>query len=251
MRILVPIKKVVDYNVRVLPTACKKRVDIENVKMSVNPFDEIALEEAIRLKEKNYAEEICLVTIGPESCEDILRSGLAMGADRAMLIVTEIDLISIQIAQILNSLLKRNKFDLILMGKQAIDDDCNQTGQMLAGLAGLPQATFASELEVTKKSKEMLVIREVDTGVETVSFSLPAVITADLRLNEPRYISLPNIMKAKKKEMEKIELEKLNINFAKSIEVIEISEPEERSKGEILHNVDDLLFELKETLKVI
>ena len=174
-----------------------------------------------------------------------------MGADRAMLIVTEIDLISIQIAQILNSLLKRNKFDLILMGKQAIDDDCNQTGQMLAGLAGLPQATFASELEVTKKSKEMLVIREVDTGVETVSFSLPAVITADLRLNEPRYISLPNIMKAKKKEMEKIELEKLNINFAKSIEVIEISEPEERSKGEILHNVDDLLFELKETLKVI
>lgn len=240
MKILVPIKKVVDYNVVVRPTSDKKNVDTENVKMSINPFDEIALEEAIRIKENGKADEIVAVSCGGENWQDILRTALAMGADRALLIVSNETLTPISVAKILQKVFEKENPNLIIMGKQAIDDDCNQTGQMLASLIKLPQATFASKISFISDD-EIEVTREVDGGMEIVKLVLPALITADLRLNEPRYITLPNIMKSKKKNIEKIILNDLNVEISNNLKILEIKEPEPRIKGIKVQNVDDLI----------
>ena len=246
MKILVPIKRVVDYNVVVRPTADKKNVDTENVKMGINPFDEIALEEAIRIKESGKANEIVVVTCGDDKCQDILKTALAMGADRALHVISKDFLIPISVAKILHKIFEKEKPNLILMGKQAIDDDCNQTGQMLAALTKIPQATFASEIEFSSSDKELEVTREVDGGVEKIKLELPALITADLRLNEPRYITLPNIMKAKKKIIEQINMDDLNVTITNNLEIIEIKDPETRKKGLQIKNVDELLSHLKD-----
>ena len=238
MKILVPIKRVVDYNVVVRPTADKKNVDTENVKMSVNPFDEIALEEAIRIKESGKADEIVVVTCGEAKCQDILKTALAMGADRALHVISEDSLIPISVAKILKKIFEKEKPNLIIMGKQAIDDDCNQTGQMLAALTKIPQATFASKIEFTSIDNEVEVSREVDGGIEKIKLTLPALITADLRLNEPRYITLPNIMKAKKKKIEQISIDELNVTILNKLEILEIREPEARKKGLQVKNID-------------
>ena len=251
MKIIVPVKKVVDYNVIVRPTADRKQVDLSNIKMGMNPFDEIALEEAVRLKERGIAEKIILITIGNENCEDILRSGLAMGADEANLIVSNENYTPIQIANILFEKLKSENADLIIMGKQAIDDDCNQTGQMLASLANLPQATFASKVEINENKNQIIVTREIDSGVQKVSMKVPALITVDLRLNEPRYISLPNIMRAKKKTIQKIPIEDLNLKLESDFEILEIFDPEKREKGITVKDEATLIHELKHTSKVI
>ncbi len=246
MKILVPIKRVVDYNVVVRPTSDKKNVDTENVKMSINPFDEIALEEAIRIREIEKADEIVVVTCGEAKCQDILKTALAMGADRALLVNTKNNLIPISVAKILQKIFEKEGANLIIMGKQAIDDDCNQTGQMLAALLKIPQATFASKVEFTSTDKEVEVTREVDGGIEKIKLELPALITADLRLNEPRYITLPNIMKAKKKNIEQISVDALNISISSKLEILEINEPQAREKGIQIANVDELLSHLKD-----
>ena len=246
MKILVPIKRVVDYNVVVRPTSDKKNVDTENVKMSINPFDEIALEEAIRIREIEKADEIVVVTCGEAKCQDILKTALAMGADRAILVNTKSNLMPISVAKILHKIFEKEKANLIIMGKQAIDDDCNQTGQMLAALLKIPQATFASKVEFTSTDKEVEVTREVDGGIEKIKLELPALITADLRLNEPRYITLPNIMKAKKKNIEQISVDDLNISISSKLEILEINEPQAREKGIQIANVDELLSHLKD-----
>lgn len=248
MKILVPIKRVVDYNVVVRPTADKKNVDTENVKMSINPFDEIALEEAIRIKESGKGNEIVVATCGKENCQDILKTALAMGADRALLVISNDSLTPISVAKILQKVFEKEKSDLVIMGKQAIDDDCNQTGQMLAALTNLPQATFASKVEFTSNEKEIEVTREVDGGVEKIKLELPALITADLRLNEPRYITLPNIMKAKRKTIEQIKMDDLNVTIYNKLEILEIKEPEARKKGMQIKNVDELLSHLKDKI---
>ena len=246
MKILVPIKRVVDYNVVVRPTSDKKNVDTENVKMSINPFDEIALEEAIRIREIEKADEIVVVTCGEAKCQDILKTALAMGADRALLVNTKNNLMPISVAKILQKILEKERANLIIMGKQAIDDDCNQTGQMLAALLKIPQATFASKVEFTSIDKEVKVTREVDGGIEKIKLELPALITADLRLNEPRYITIPNIMKAKKKNIEQISVDDLNISISSKLEILEINEPQAREKGIQIANVDELLSHLKD-----
>ena len=246
MKILVPIKRVVDYNVVVRPTSDKKNVDTENVKMSINPFDEIALEEAIRIREIEKADEIVVVTCGEAKCQDILKTALAMGADRALLVNTKNNLMPISVAKILHKIFEKEGANLIIMGKQAIDDDCNQTGQMLAALLKIPQATFASKVEFTSIDKEVEVTREVDGGIEKIKLELPALITADLRLNEPRYITLPNIMKAKKKNIEQISVDDLNISISSKLEILEINEPQAREKGIQIANVDELLSHLKD-----
>tara|TARA_X000001036_G_scaffold431823_1_gene466752 strand:- start:37 stop:792 length:756 start_codon:yes stop_codon:yes gene_type:complete len=246
VKILVPIKRVVDYNVVVRPTSDKKNVDTENVKMSINPFDEIALEEAIRIREIEKADEIVVVTCGEAKCQDILKTALAMGADRALLVNTKNNLIPISVAKILQKIFEKEGANLIIMGKQAIDDDCNQTGQMLAALLKIPQATFASKVEFTSTDKEVEVTREVDGGIEKIKLELPALITADLRLNEPRYITLPNIMKAKKKNIEQISVDALNISISSKLEILEINEPQAREKGIQIANVDELLSHLKD-----
>ena len=246
MKILVPIKRVVDYNVVVRPTSDKKNVDTENVKMSINPFDEIALEEAIRIREIEKADEIVVVTCGEAKCQDILKTALAMGADRALLVNTKNNLMPISVAKILQKIFEKEGANLIIMGKQAIDDDCNQTGQMLAALLKIPQATFASKVEFTSTDKEVEVTREVDGGIEKIKLELPALITADLRLNEPRYITLPNIMKAKKKNIEQISVDALNISISSKLEILEINEPQAREKGIQIANVDELLSHLKD-----
>ncbi len=251
MKIIVPVKKVVDYNVIVRPTSNGKEVDLSNIKMGMNPFDEIALEEAVRLKERGLAEKIIIITIGNENSEDVLRSGLAMGADEGNLIVSNEIYAPIQIASILNEILKTENADLVIMGKQAIDDDCNQTGQMLASLANLPQATFISKLEINAKKDQITVSREVDSGVQKVSMNLPAVVTVDLRLNEPRYISLPNIMKAKRKKIQKIPIENFNLKLKPGVEILEISYPKKREKGITVKDEISLINELKNTSKVI
>ena len=251
MKILVPIKRVVDYNVVVRPTADKKNVDTENVKMSVNPFDEIALEEAIRIKESGKADEIVVVTCGEAKCQDILKTALAMGADRALHVISEDSLIPISVAKILKKIFEKEKPNLIIMGKQAIDDDCNQTGQMLAALTKIPQATFASKIEFTSIDNEVEVSREVDGGIEKIKLTLPALITADLRLNEPRYITLPNIMKAKKKKIEQISIDELNVTILNKLEILEIREPEARKKGLQVKNIDELISHLKDKSEAI
>jgi len=249
MKILVPVKRVVDYNVKVRVKSDNTGVDIASVKMSMNPFDEIAVEEAVRLKEKGVATEIIAVSCGTAQCQETLRTAMAIGADRAILVETTEELQPLAVAKLLKALVDKEQPGLIILGKQAIDDDCNQTGQMLAALADLPQATFASKVEVA--DGKVSVTREVDGGLETISVTLPAVITADLRLNEPRYVTLPNIMKAKKKPLEVVKPADLGVDVAPRIQTLKVTEPPKRSAGIRVPDVATLVAKLKSEAKVI
>jgi electron transfer flavoprotein beta subunit len=249
MKILVAVKRVVDYNVKVRVKSDNSGVDIANVKMSMNPFDEIAIEEAVRLKEKGLATEVIAVSCGVTQCTETLRTAMAIGADRAILVETTAELQPLAVAKLLKALVDKEHPGLIILGKQAIDDDCNQTGQMLAGLCDLPQATFASQLEVIDGKAR--VTREVDGGSETLSISLPAIITTDLRLNEPRYVTLPNIMKAKKKPLDIFKPEDLGVDVAPRIKTLRVSEPPKRSAGIKVPDVATLVAKLKNEAKVI
>ncbi len=249
MKVLVPVKRVVDYNVKVRVKSDQSGVDIANVKMSMNPFDEIGLEEAVRLREKGIATEVIAVSCGVTQCQETLRTALAIGADRAILVETSEELQPLAVAKLLKALVDREQPGLIILGKQAIDDDCNQTGQMLAALANLPQATFASKVEIADGRAN--VTREVDGGLETVSFNLPAVVTTDLRLNEPRYVTLPNIMKAKKKVLEILKPEDLGVDIKPRIKTLKVVEPPKRSAGIRVPDVATLVDKLKNEAKVI
>ena len=249
MKVLVTVKRVVDYNVKVRIAPDGSDVDIANVKMSMNPFDEIAVEEAVRLKEQGKVTEIIAVTCGTAASQDVLRTAFAMGADRGILVTSEGPLQPLGVAKILQALVTREAPDLVLMGKQAIDDDCNQTGQMLAGLLSRPQATFASKVDL--QANEALVTREVDGGLQTIAVQLPAIVTADLRLNEPRYVTLPNIMKAKKKEIETIEAGSLGVDVTPRLHQLKVAEPAGRAAGVKLSTVDELIEKLKNEAKVI
>jgi len=249
MKILVPVKRVVDYNVKVRVKSDRTGVDIANVKMSMNPFDEIAVEEAVRLKEKGVATEIIAVSCGVAACQETLRTALAIGADRAVLIETDVELQPLAVAKLLKALLDKEGPGLAILGKQAIDDDANQTGQMLAALAGLPQATFASSIEIADGRAK--VTREVDGGMEIVTLTLPAVATTDLRLNEPRYVTLPNIMKAKKKPMETLKPADLGVDVTPRLKTLSVSEPAGRKAGVKVADVAALIDKLKNEAKVI
>jgi len=249
MKIMVPVKRVVDYNVKVRVKSDNTGVDIANVKMSMNPFDEIAVEEAVRLKEKGAATEVIAVSRGVTQCQETLRTAMAIGADRAILVETVEELQPLAVAKLLKSLMEREQPGLVIMGKQAIDDDANQTGQMLAALVNRPQATFASKIELA--DGQARVTREVDGGLETVSVSLPAVITTDLRLNEPRYVTLPNIMKAKKKQLDIVKPEDLGVNVAPRLKTLKVSEPPKRGAGIKVPDVATLVSKLKNEAKVI
>jgi electron transfer flavoprotein beta subunit len=243
MKLLVPIKRVVDFNVKIRVKPDGSGVDIANVKMSMNPFDEIAIEEAIRIKEAGHAEEIIAVSIGPQKAQETLRTALAMGADRAILYRTELNLEPLAVAKILKHAAGKEKPGLIILGKQAIDDDSNQTGQMLAALLGWPQGTFASKVAV--KDGAIDVVREVDGGLQTVSLQLPAIVTADLRLNQPRYASLPNIMKAKKKPLDEIDAASLGICIEPKIKVLKTAEPPARKAGIKVKSAQELVDKLR------
>ena len=251
MKILVPVKRVVDYNVKVRVKSDGTGVDIANVKMSMNPFDEIAVEEAVRLKEKGIATEVIAVSCGVTHCQETLRTAMAIGADRGILVETpaDLELQQLAVAKLLKALVDKEQPGLIILGKQAIDDDCNQTGQMLAALADLPQATFASKVEVV--DGKVQVTREIDGGLEILSLSMPAVITTDLRLNEPRYVTLPNIMKAKKKQLDNFKPEDLGVDVSPRITTLKVSEPPKRSAGIKVPDVATLVDKLKNTSKVI
>ncbi|MBL8327254.1 MAG: electron transfer flavoprotein subunit beta/FixA family protein [Rubrivivax sp.] len=251
MKVLVPVKRVVDYNVKVRVKSDGTGVDIANVKMSMNPFDEIAVEEAVRLKEKGAATEVIAISCGVTQCQETLRTAMAIGADRAILVETpaDLDLQPLAVAKLLKALVDKEQPGLVILGKQAIDDDCNQTGQMLAALAGLPQATFASKVEVADGSVK--VTREVDGGLETLSLTLPAVITTDLRLNEPRYVTLPNIMKAKKKTLEVLKPADLGVDVAPRIKTLKVAEPPKRGAGQKVADVATLVDKLKNEAKVV
>ena len=249
MKVLVPVKRVVDYNVKVRVKSDQSGVDIANVKMSMNPFDEIAVEEAVRLKEKGVVTEVIAVSCGVAQCQETLRTAMAIGADRAILVETSVELQPLAVAKLLKALVDKEQPGLVILGKQAIDDDCNQTGQMLAALAGLPQATFASKVEV--EGEKAKVTREVDGGLETLSISLPAVVTTDLRLNEPRYVTLPNIMKAKKKPLENLKPEDLGVDVTPRIKTLKVSEPPKRGAGVKVPDVATLVNKLKTEAKVI
>jgi electron transfer flavoprotein beta subunit len=249
MKVLVAVKRVVDYNVKVRVKSDGTGVDIANVKMSMNPFDEIAVEEATRLKEKGLATEIIAVSCGPAQCQETLRTAMAIGADRGILVETNEELQPLAVAKLLKALVDKEQPGLMILGKQAIDDDCNQTGQMLAALGDFPQATFASKIEIAEGQAK--VTREVDGGLETLAVSLPAVVTTDLRLNEPRYVTLPNIMKAKKKPLDVFKPEDLGVNVAPRIKTVKVSEPPKRSAGIKVPDVAALIDKLKNTAKVI
>ncbi|MEY8878146.1 MAG: electron transfer flavoprotein subunit beta/FixA family protein [Leptothrix sp. (in: b-proteobacteria)] len=249
MKALVPVKRVVDYNVKVRVKADGSGVDIANVKMSMNPFDEIAIEEAVRLREKGVVTEVIAVSCGVTQCQETLRTAMAIGADRAILVECADELQPLAVAKLLKALVDREQPQLIILGKQAIDDDCNQTGQMLAALADLPQATFASKVEIADGRAN--VTREIDGGLETVSVSLPAVITTDLRLNEPRYVTLPNIMKAKKKPLETVTPAALGVDITPRLKTLKVSEPPQRSAGIKVPDVATLVAKLKNEAKVI
>ena len=249
MKILVPVKRVVDYNVKIKVKSDKSGVDLENVKMSMNPFDEIAVEEAVRLKEKKLSNEIIAISIGSAKSEETIRTALAIGADKGILVETEEEVQPLEVAKILKEIVKKNNPDLVLMGKQAIDDDSNQTGQMLAALLGWPQGTFASKLEIN--GKKINVTREIDGGLETLGMELPAIITTDLRLNEPRYASLPNIMKAKQKPIEKITPGDLNVEIKQRLKTLEVTEPPKKEAGIKVGSVQELISKLHEEEKVI
>jgi len=249
MKVLVPVKRVVDYNVKVRVKSDGTGVDIANVKMSMNPFDEIAVEEAVRLKEKGVVTEVIAVSCGVTQCQETLRTAMAIGADRAVLVETTEELQPLAVAKLLKALVDKEQPGLIILGKQAIDDDANQTGQMLAALADLPQGTFASKVEVA--GDKVNVTREVDGGLETVSLSIPAVITTDLRLNEPRYVTLPNIMKAKKKQLDVFKPEDLGVDVKPRLKTIKVSEPAGRKAGIKVADVAALVDKLKNEAKVI
>jgi electron transfer flavoprotein beta subunit len=249
MKVLVAVKRVVDYNVKVRVKSDGTGVDIANVKMSMNPFDEIAIEEAVRLKEKGFVTEIIAVSCGVTQCSETLRTAMAIGADRAILVETTEELQPLAVAKLLKALVDKEQPGLIILGKQAIDDDCNQTGQMLAALCDMPQATFASKVEVS--DGKAVVSREVDGGMETLSISLPAVITTDLRLNEPRYVTLPNIMKAKKKQLDIFKPEDLGVDVSHRLKTLKVSEPPKRSAGIKVPDVATLVAKLKTEAKVL
>jgi electron transfer flavoprotein beta subunit len=249
MKILVAVKRVVDYNVKIRVKSDQSGVDLANVKMSMNPFDEIAVEEAVRLKEAGVASEIVVVSAGPTQCQETLRTALAIGADRAILVEADSDLQPLAVAKILQALCQKEQSQIVILGKQAIDDDSNQTGQMLASLMDIPQATFASKIVVADGKAN--VTREVDGGLETISLSLPAVVTTDLRLNEPRYVTLPNIMKAKKKTLEVIKPEDLGVDVSPRLKMIKVEEPPKRTAGIIVADVAALVDKLKNEAKVI
>jgi electron transfer flavoprotein beta subunit len=249
MKILVAVKRVVDYNVKIRVKSDQSGVDTANVKMSMNPFDEIAVEEAIRLKEAGIASEIVVFSAGSQQCQETLRTALAIGADRAILVETDVDLQPLAVAKLLQAVCAKEQPQLIILGKQAIDDDSNQTGQMLAALMDLPQATFASKVALVDGI--LRVTREVDGGLETISMALPAVITTDLRLNEPRYVTLPNIMKAKKKELEIIKPEALGVDVTPHLKTIKVEEPPKRTAGILVADVAALVDKLKNEAKVI
>ena len=249
MKVLVPVKRVVDYNVKVRVKSDGTGVDIANVKMSMNPFDEIAVEEAVRLKEKGVVTEIIAVSCGVTQCQETLRTAMAIGADRAILVETDVELQPLAVAKLLKALVDKEQPGLVILGKQAIDDDCNQTGQMLAALADLPQATFASKVELTADA--VTVSREVDGGSETLKLSLPAIVTTDLRLNEPRYVTLPNIMKAKKKPLDVVKPDALGVDVAPRIKTLKVSEPPKRGAGVKVPDVATLVAKLKNEAKVI
>jgi electron transfer flavoprotein beta subunit len=249
MKVLVPVKRVVDYNVKVRVKSDGTGVDIANVKMSMNPFDEIAVEEAVRLKEKGVVTEIIAVSCGVAQCQETLRTAMAIGADRAILVETDVELQPLAVAKLLKALVDKEQPGLVILGKQAIDDDCNQTGQMLAALADLPQATFASKVELTADA--VTVSREVDGGSETLKLTLPAIVTTDLRLNEPRYVTLPNIMKAKKKPLEVVKPDALGVDVTPRIRTLKVSEPPKRGAGVKVPDVATLVAKLKNEAKVI
>ncbi|RDJ97349.1 electron transfer flavoprotein subunit beta/FixA family protein [Paraburkholderia lacunae] len=253
MKILVAVKRVVDSNVKVGVRSDGTAIDIANVKMSMNPFDEIAVEEAVRLKEAGVATEVIAVSAGVTQCHETLRTALAIGADRAILIESNEELQPLAVAKLLKALVDREQPQLVILGKQAIDDDSNQTGQMLAALANLPQATFASKVTIADKEGQMraTVAREVDGGAETLSLKLPAVITADLRLNEPRYVTLPNIMKAKKKPVETLKPEDLGVDVKPRLKTLKVAEPRKRSAGVKVADVKTLVAKLKTEAKVL
>lgn len=255
LRIFVAVKRVVDYAVKVRMRPDHSAVDIANVKMSMNPFCEIAMEEAIRLKEKKLASEIVAVTIGPKAAQETLRTALAMGADTGIHVETDMrtdqELQPLAVAKVLAWMAKKHKPDLFILGKQAIDDDSNQTGQMLAGLLDWPQATFASKVTLSDDGKRLSVSREIDGGIQTIEVGVPAVLTADLRLNEPRYATLPNIMKARKKPIETIKLEDTGVDVKPRLQVLQVSEPPTRKGGKVVKSVDELLDKLKNEAKVI
>ena len=249
MKILVPIKRVVDYNVKVRVKADGSGVDIANVKMSMNPFDEIAVEEAVRLKEKGVATEVIAVSCGVAQCQETLRTAMAIGADRAILVETDAELQPLAVAKLLAALVAKEQPGLVILGKQAIDDDANQTGQMLAALTQRPQATFASKVEVAGDRVE--VTREIDGGLETLSVTLPAIVTTDLRLNEPRYVTLPNIMKAKKKPLDNVKPEDLGVDVTPRLKTLKVAEPAGRKAGIKVADVAALVDKLKNEAKVI
>jgi electron transfer flavoprotein beta subunit len=249
MKILVPVKRVVDYNVKVRVKSDGSGVDIANVKMSMNPFDEIAVEEAVRLKEKGVATEVIAVSCGVTQCQETLRTAMAIGADRAILVESSEELQPLAVAKLLKALVDKEQPGLVILGKQAIDDDCNQTGQMLAALAELPQATFASKLELA--DGKLTATREVDGGSEKLSLKLPAVVTTDLRLNEPRYVTLPNIMKAKKKTLDVLKPADLGVDVASKIKTLKVTEPPKRGAGIKVPDVATLVDKLRNVAKVI
>ena len=249
MKVLVPVKRVVDYNVKVRVKSDGTGVDIANVKMSMNPFDEIAVEEAVRLKEKGVVTEVIAVSCGDAKCQETLRTAMAIGADRGILVETTEELQPLAVAKLLKALVEKEQPQLIILGKQAIDDDANQTGQMLAALTDLPQATFASKVDVA--DGKVTVSREVDGGMDTLSLTLPAVITTDLRLNEPRYVTLPNIMKAKKKQLDIFKPEDLGVDVKPRLKTLKVSEPPKRGAGIKVADVAALVDKLKNEAKVI
>ena len=249
MKILVPVKRVIDYNVKVRVKADRSGVELANVKMSMNPFDEIAVEEAVRLKEAGVATEVIAVSCGVAQCQETLRTAMAIGADRGILVQTDEELQPLAVAKLLKSLVDKEGPQLVILGKQAIDDDANQTGQMLAALLNLPQATFASKVAIA--DGKATVTREIDGGLETLSMSLPAIVTTDLRLNEPRYATLPNIMKAKKKPLETVTPADLGVDVAPRLKTLKVEEPPKRSAGVKVADVAELVAKLKNEAKVI
>ena len=249
MKVLVGVKRVVDYNVKVRVKADRTGVETANVKMSMNPFDEIAVEEAIRMEEAGTADEIVAVSMGVRQCQETIRTALAMGADRGIHVMTDEELQPLAVAKLFKALVERESPSLVILGKQAIDDDSNQTGQMLAALLGWPQGTFASEIVLSSDGAE--VTREVDGGLETVGLSVPAVVTTDLRLNEPRYASLPNIMKAKKKPIDQIAVDELGVDVAPRLETLKVEDPPARAGGRKVASVEELVDKLKNEAGVI
>ncbi|MFZ6751477.1 electron transfer flavoprotein subunit beta/FixA family protein [Undibacterium sp. Ren11W] len=249
MKVLVPVKRVVDYNVKVRVKSDGSGVDIANVKMSMNPFDEIAIEESMRLKEAGVVTEVVAVSCGVAQCQETLRTAMAIGADRGILVETDVELQPLAVAKLLKALADKEQPQLIILGKQAIDDDCNQTGQMLAALLGWPQATFASKVSIV--DGKAIVTREVDGGLETLSLTLPAIITTDLRLNEPRYVTLPNIMKAKKKQLDNVKPADLGVDVTSRVKTLKVVEPAKRSAGIKVPDVATLVAKLRNEAKVI